>query len=106
MKIKVFVLLLLFCASANAAPVWSGYTEVTNLYPTVEGLMFNTLYKNPQLSSCDDGGRFVLNMAVPDYNTQVSVLIAAFMAGKRVNLYIEDQPARCAAVIIRFKVAR
>lgn len=105
MKRILFVVVLLFCFELPAK-TWSGNTEITQLYPTKEGLIFNTVYKNTELSSCDGGSRFVLDIAATDYSTQASVLIAAFMAGKRVNLYIEDLPAKCSAVVNRFRVLR
>ncbi|MCS4306781.1 hypothetical protein M2404_001106 [Rheinheimera pacifica] len=106
MKLKILFFLSLFSAAVECDPIWSDYTEITNLYPTDYGLAFNTLYKNLELSSCDGGTRFILNKDSAEYNTQVSVLIAAFMAQKRVNLYIEDLPAKCFATVIRFRVAR
>uniref|UniRef100_UPI00404745A6 hypothetical protein n=1 Tax=Rheinheimera sp. TaxID=1869214 RepID=UPI00404745A6 len=105
MKRILFVVVLLFCFELQAK-TWSGYTEITRLYPTKEGLVFNTAYKNTGLSSCDGGSRFVLDISATDYSTQASVLLAAFMAGKRVDLYIEDLPVRCDAVVNRFRVAR
>lgn len=104
--IRTFFILVLFVAMSTQAGTWSGYTEITRLYPTKEGLVFNTAYKNTGLSSCDGGSRFVLDIAATDYSTQASVLLAAFMAGKRVDLYIEDLPVRCDAVVNRFRVVR
>ncbi|WP_148275660.1 hypothetical protein [Rheinheimera nanhaiensis] len=97
---------LLFGLPVQAAETLSGLTEITKLYPTQGGLIFNTVYKNTELSSCEGGSRFVLDINAADYNTQVSVLIAAFMAGKRVELIIENRPVTCSAVVNRFRVAR
>jgi len=108
MKLKgiIYFFALLFSFATHAAETWSSLTEITKLYPTQGGLMFNTVYKNTELSSCEGGSRFVLDINAADYNTQVSVLIAAFMAGKQVTLVIENRPVTCSALVNRFQVAR
>lgn len=90
-----------FIAEATITSTW---TKVTQLYPTSAGLMFNTEYKNTEVSSCEGGSRFLLNPKNVDYQVQASVLVAAFMGNKEVLLYISDAPVACNGVVDRFRV--
>ena len=90
---------------AQAAEVWTDYTQIEFLYPTSTGFNFITSYSN-SLSTCNDGKRFTFDRNASDYNMLVSSLISAFMAGKEIQMVFSDtQPAACAVVVGRFKVA-
>ena len=104
-KLLVTSILLLVCNSnINASDIWSGFTKITHLYPTSGVFIFNTEYSNTTYSSCDNGKRFSINTNNVDYKVQVSVLTAAFMAGKEIHMHILDRPVACNAVIDRFIV--
>ena len=84
------------------AEFWSGETTVTHLYPTSNMYVFNVTYAN-SLSTCDNGRRFRIDMANPNYNALVSSLLAAFMAGKKINFNVDDaQGSSCEPSINRF----
>ncbi|MDX3775258.1 hypothetical protein QE250_14150 [Chromatiaceae bacterium AAb-1] len=100
------VFLAVFSGSATSATIVSGWTKIIELYPTREGLMFITEYKNVSLSTCEDGARFALKPENPEYTTQSSAIIAAFIAQKEINMTIEVRPAACNGVVDRFRVRR
>ncbi|MCS4306759.1 hypothetical protein M2404_001084 [Rheinheimera pacifica] len=101
-----FVLSTAFFPESVFATINSGWTKIRYIYPTGTGMLFVTEYKNTELSTCDGGSRFLLNINHPDYPTQVSALIAAFIAQKDVNLFIVEQPPACHALVDRFMVGR
>lgn len=103
MKSSIFTCLLMFSFMAEAT-ITSTWTKVTRLYPTSTGLMFNTEYKNTEVSGCEGGSRFSLNSANADYQVQASALIAAFMSNKEVLLYISELPVACHGTVDRFMV--
>jgi hypothetical protein len=90
---------------AQAAEIWSGYTKISYLYPASDGMYFNTVYANTSLSSCDSGTRWFIPTGFPNYNTLTAALIAAFLAGKQVNLNITVGPPQCGGSVNRFVVA-
>jgi len=95
---------LIICSFMAEATITSTWTKVTQLYPTSGGLLFNTAYKNTEVSSCEGGSRFFLNPANADYQVQASALIAAFMSNKEVLLYISELPVACHGTVDRFMV--
>ncbi|MDX3775831.1 hypothetical protein QE250_17105, partial [Chromatiaceae bacterium AAb-1] len=96
---KIFYLFLaIFSFNLWSVEIKSGWTKIEQLYPTSEGLAFITSYKNTEVSSCNDGGRFSLNPDNRDYNVQASALMAAFMGEKQVSLYILQKPVQCYGV--------
>jgi len=99
------LLSVLFAGQACMADtLWSTKTKITNLYSTQETLIFATEYSN-ELSLCDNGRRFQLEPDADDYEVQVSVLIAAFMANKTIRMAIDDtQSADCDPKVNRFYV--
>ena len=103
MKYGFISSLIAFSFMAEAT-ITSEWTKITQLYPTASGLMFNTVYKNTDVSKCEGGTRFLLNPANADYQLQASVLIAAFMSNKEVMLYIAEAPAACTGLVDRFRV--
>lgn len=105
-KMIYFLTILLFVMSshARATIIWSDWTEIAYLYPTSSHLMFITVYKNTSYSTCDNGGRFALNIKNPDYKTQAAALISAFATGNKINMAIIQAPTACNATIDRFMV--
>lgn len=96
---SALAILPLICQSAE---FWSGKTTITHLYPMSNMYVFNVTYSNP-LSTCDNGRRFSIDMANPNYNALVSSLVAAFMAGKEIDFNVDDaQGSGCAPSINRF----
>lgn len=83
----------------------SPYVAINKIYPTDAGLAFHPDYKDTTVSSCDSGSRFIISLTAVNYNVKASVLLAAFMAGKKVLLrYDADQVKACSAVVSRFIV--
>ncbi|MDG3411782.1 hypothetical protein P5E37_12845 [Vibrio parahaemolyticus] len=79
--------------------------EVKKLYPNNGGLTFYTEYNDESVSICDGGYRFDIPASAPNYNTKVSVIMAAFMAKKKILIrYDAEQTKKCAAVVDRFLV--
>ena len=105
-KIGLYVGLLisLYSGGAFGEDVWSEWTTVTKLYPTKNEFMFYTEYANPGLSACSEN-RFSLVSGNTDYNIQVSVVIAAFMAGKEILLHLTpNDPISCEIPVDRFEI--
>jgi hypothetical protein len=98
------ILLLVMSSHARAADIWSDWTEIAYLYPANNHLMFITVYQNKSYSTCDNGGRFALNINNTDYKTQAAALMAAFTAGKEIKMVIIQASAACSATIDRFMV--
>ena len=104
LKHIILVLCMTYVSVAYADP-WSGYTNITGLYPYVGGLIFNTEYANQELSTCDNGHRFQIAIDHPNYQLMSSALLAAFISGKQVNFNIESgQQPTCQPKINRFMV--
>lgn len=61
----------------------SPYVEIKKLYPNNGGLTFYTEYKDESVSACDGGYRFDIPASAQNYDTKVSVIMAAFMANKK-----------------------
>ena len=83
----------------------SPYVEITKLYPHNSGFAFYTKYKDGTVSACDGGFRFEIPASAQNYDTKVSVIMAAFIAKKKILLrYDAEQTKVCAAVVDRFLV--
>lgn len=83
----------------------SPYVEIKKLYPHNSGFAFYTEHKDETVSACDGGFRFEIPASAQNYDTKVSVIMAAFMAKKRILLrYDAEQTKVCAAVVDRFLV--
>lgn len=107
MKMKKYITLVFLLASAAEGATWkdSPYVTIERLYPHSEGMAFYPDYSDKNVSSCDNGTRFNLVASDENYEVKVSVLMAAYMAGKKVLLrYDSSQPKQCAAVVDRFIV--
>ncbi len=95
----------MFFSGAVFADPWSEQAKITMLYPYDEGLIFVTSYKNPEISTCNDGARFSINKSHPNYTILVSSMIAAFMSGKEIKFNITSgQQPTCKPVINRFAI--
>ncbi|TVZ37845.1 hypothetical protein P886_2191 [Alteromonadaceae bacterium 2753L.S.0a.02] len=103
---KVVLLLILFLKAGQvSADPWSGTTRIKWLYPSADGLIFISEYANPDISSCENGSRYLIPLNHPNYNVLASALIAAFMAEKSISFNIDsDQPRSCIPTINRFHV--
>ncbi|WP_225311859.1 hypothetical protein [Vibrio diabolicus] len=94
-------------SSSAFAVKWkdSPYVEIKKLYPNNGGLNFYTEYKDESVSACDGGYRFDIPASAQNYDTKVSVIMAAFMAKKKILIrYDAEQTKKCAAVVDRFLV--
>jgi len=90
MRFIVFSILVMVANFSYADP-WSGWTKVSYIYPYSAGLNIITQYKNTELSSCDNGGRFFLPKTNANYQVLSSAIIAAFIAGKEINFNIDGE---------------
>lgn len=106
-RVKRFFFLisfLLISFNASSATIWSGNTSIIYVYPTETGFAFVVDYSNP-ISTCDNGRRFQFKADAPKHDVMVSTFLAAFMAGKQVNLAIDDtQVPTCSPKVNRFRV--
>lgn len=103
-KLMLVCTAILLPSISQAAEFWSGLTTITTLYPTPSNYIINVSYTNA-LSTCNNGSRFSIDITNPNYNALVSTLIAAFMAGKKINFNVDDsQGASCSPYINRFIV--
>jgi non-ribosomal peptide synthetase component E (peptide arylation enzyme) len=102
-RILLIYALVLPPSVCQAEQFWSEKTKITYLYPTSENYVFNVSYSNP-LSTCDNGTRYSIALTNPNYNSLVSTLISAFMAGKEILINIDSQAANCQPTINRFIV--
>lgn len=89
-----------------ATEIYTPKTKVAVLYPLTGGLIFlASSYTDVANSTCDSGKRFFIPTTHPNYNTMVSLLTAAFMANKDVELvYTPPTTPQCGIEISRFKV--
>ena len=84
MKYMLFVLFLLFpIFTYSETWVNSPYVTINKVYPSDGGLAFFPDYSDATVSSCESGSRFVIPLTDVNYNVKASVLLAAFMAGKK-----------------------
>ena len=106
MKFVLFFIFVFF-STVTYSEAWidSPYVTINKVYPSDGGLAFYPDYKDATVSACDSGSRFVIPLTDVNYNVKASVLLAAFMAGKKVLLrYDTDQVKACSAVVNRFIV--
>ena len=96
--------LLIALACSCLADPWSGPTKIQFIYPAKEGLVFLSVFKNPAVSTCDLGSRFLIPINHVNYNVMVSGMMAAFMADKTINFYYDDSQKSCIPAIDRFHI--
>lgn len=69
------------------------FSSIQQLLAYKDGLVFLTNdYADKSISLCDNGSRWELSKAHPNYDAMASALIATFMAGKQVSLMLEPSP--------------
>ena len=103
--------LLLVLIGVLSAPCWSAtwkdspYVTINKMYPFDAGLIIYTSHADPTVSSCDNGTRFAIHYSDENYSVKASLLMAAFMSGKKVLLrYDSSQDKACEARVNRFIV--
>lgn len=85
----------------------SPYIEINTLYPFSGGLILLSSYADSSVSSCDSGKRFAIHKDDSNYQVKASMLMAAFMAGKKVKLRYDARQAKaCEAKVDRFLVIK
>jgi len=104
MKLQIAVVLFLVGSGAFADP-WSGAAEIQMVYPVQGGIAFITSYKNPEISGCDGGARYMISSEHSNYAVMSSALLAAFMAEKKISFNIDNgQSGECSPTINRFHI--
>jgi hypothetical protein len=92
-------------SNAWSAEFWTPVTRITTLYPASGALHLLTEYGNTTLSACDSGRRWTIDATHDNYNVLSAAMMAAFMAGKQVQLNITvASPTPCGGTINRFMV--
>ncbi|WP_394201673.1 hypothetical protein [Marinagarivorans algicola] len=106
MKKMISIMLFLLSAFSFAeAEKSSPYVVIERLYPFDRGLIFYTSYADTQVSSCDSGKRFAVLLTHENYQVKASMLMAAFMAGKKISFrYDANHRRSCEVPISRFLV--
>lgn len=103
MKKVVVSLLAIVSFHSHANLTWTGHVEIVQLYPNPNGLQF-FISKPTGFSTCE-ANRLRLDRSHDEYNTYVSVLIAAYMAGRKIDVAIESNVTpTCSAPVYKFKV--
>ncbi len=106
MKKMISIILCLLPAFSFAGTEKSSpYVVIDRLYPFGGGLIFYTSYADTEVSSCDGGKRFVVLSTHENYQVKASMLMAAFMAGKKISFrYDANHKRSCEAPASRFLV--
>ncbi len=104
MKIIFFIVLFVFSLELEAKE--SEYTSLTNIFATENVLEFVTEYSDTNVSKCKGGKRFKLDTNNTDYEVQVSALLAAFMANKKIKLIYDEATPQCSGIVKRFWIER
>ena len=103
----VFAFVLLSSIDASAATwVFSNWRYVLKVYPSGFGYYFflDGAILNPNSCSTVGSNSFVLNETDPNYYGKVSGLLAAFSAGKQVNIVYDAASTDCWTPVDRFIV--
>ena len=106
MKRILFATLFLFYSFvANSSDIWSGNSEIITLYPDQYNLVFYLDYSNNLQTSCERN-RYKLDNSDSnkEYKTQVSLLIAAFMTNRKINVAFDSDQTSCSVTVNRFKI--
>lgn len=102
MKKLIMITMLIFINFANADP-WHGYTKITHLYPSNDGMIFMVEDPLPEFSACDDGKRFLISINHPNYDVMVSSLLLAYSVGKSIRINLNTiSNTTCSPSINRF----
>ncbi|CAH1540238.1 MULTISPECIES: hypothetical protein [Vibrio] len=108
-KCLIVSLLTLGFTAPGLASGWKNSSDlnIKGLYPADEGLYFYVTNESESssTSTCDGDRRFLIPTSSQNYETKVSVMIAAFMASKSIRLrYEEEQSTDCSITVASFKV--
>ena len=103
---KIFTFVLLVVSSSLAiADTWTNPSKINRIYPTDVGLnIVLEDYANKNLSSCNNGQRYLVPIDHPNYEVYASAMMMAFVSGKKVYMFIKNQALDCSLTIDRFMV--
>ncbi|MFK7986209.1 MAG: hypothetical protein AB8I08_09265 [Sandaracinaceae bacterium] len=77
-------------AWSTAQNAWSDWDTVTYVYPTSSGTAFTMGHVCSTAGTCNDGRQFVLNASDPNYDAKLRVLMAAFLSGRQIRIYVDS----------------
>ncbi|KPZ73119.1 hypothetical protein J8L86_12535 [Shewanella sp. MMG014] len=103
MKISFVLIILGFSLSAKAS-FWSENTKILHLYPSASGMVFMTDYRNSDVSTCDNGGRYLIPLSHVNYDVLVSTLLASYFSGIKIRMNVDSVTPACSPTINRFIV--
>lgn len=86
----LFSLLLVTCSSYSlAGPAWRGEGKIAEILVNYHNAGFVVRFEqHVSLNGCVSPNEIIINRTVAGYNEMYSGLLAAFAAGKTVNVYV------------------
>ncbi|GAA4877768.1 hypothetical protein GCM10023333_08780 [Ferrimonas pelagia] len=79
------ILFLTLSFHPRASEQWSGFVQLGHLYPSREGLTFTSSHTD-DISTCDNGRRFIILIEHPNYQVMSSTLLTAWLVDANVSL--------------------
>ncbi|TQV76458.1 hypothetical protein FLL45_00385 [Aliikangiella marina] len=105
-KVSIFILLMLFSNTVFSAGLANcGTVSIQNLYVQGDRGGDNSFHANKmlvimgpeKLAACDDFTFAYLENTDDAYESTLSMVLAAYMAGKKIRIQIENNPAQNAS---------
>lgn len=86
----LLALLLITCSSYSVAgPAWRGEGKIAEILVNYHNAGFVVRFEqHTSLNGCASSNEVIINRTVAGYNEMYSGLLAAFAAGKTVNVYV------------------
>ena len=82
-------LLVTYSSCSSAGPAWRGEGKIAEILVNYHNAGFVVRFdQNVSLNGCVSPNEVIINRSVLGYNELYSGLLAAFAAGKTVNLYV------------------
>ena len=69
---------------------WSEWDTVTYVYPQGSGTAFTMTHACSEQGTCNDGRQFIINADDANYDAKTRVLMAAFLSGRQVRIFVDD----------------
>ncbi|WP_299020020.1 hypothetical protein [uncultured Photobacterium sp.] len=106
----ISVLFLIMTSSSISAAIWSGGTEVLEIYPhtnnNVDGTIYFRFGKMVNPSNCQRSDMIALKKSNKVSSELYSLILTAFTTGKRVNYYVETCDQHGYPELIHAKVSK
>ncbi len=69
---------------------WSEWDTITYVYPLSSGTAFTMSHACSEKGTCNGGRQFIINPDDANYDAKTRVLMAAFLSGRQIRVFVDD----------------